>query len=128
MIVLWSSWFVLCSIDTHNINLPGIINYFGLLLVIVGGIIFLLALSTIKTLETYEGDLITSGIYSIIRHPMYLGFLLWSIGPPIYFEAFYSFLISLLLDINILFWRFLEEKELVKRYPAYREYKLKTYF
>jgi protein-S-isoprenylcysteine O-methyltransferase Ste14 len=128
MVVLWTSWFLLCGADPSEVYLPDYINYFGISLVIIGVIIFLAALFTIKTLETYEGDLITNGIYSKIRHPMYLGFIFWSIGMPVYFGAVYSFIISIAFDANILFWRYLEEKELAERFVFYKEYKLKTYF
>jgi len=128
MAVLWISWFALCSIDIYKINLPGIINYLGLLLCIIGLIFFITALFTIKTLETYDGDLITKGIYLKIRHPMYLGFILWSIGFPIYFGAIFSFILSFAFIANILFWRYLEEIELDKRFPNYKEYKVKTLF
>jgi protein-S-isoprenylcysteine O-methyltransferase Ste14 len=79
-------------------------------------------------LESYEGDLITSGIYSKIRHPMYLGFILWSIGFPIYFGGLFSFILSFLFIGNILFWRYLEEKELAGRFPSYEVYKRTTLF
>ncbi|MCX6256526.1 MAG: NnrU family protein [Bacteroidia bacterium] len=128
MILLWVSWFVLCAIDIHRIELAGIIRYFGISLVGIGIIIFLMALFTIKTLESYEGDLITKGIYSIIRHPMYLGFILWLIGLPIYFGALFSFILSFIFIANILFWRYLEEIELVERFSSYMDYKIKTIF
>jgi protein-S-isoprenylcysteine O-methyltransferase Ste14 len=89
---------------------------------------FLTALFTIKTLESYEGDLITSGIYSKIRHPMYLGFIFWLIGFPLIFEAIFSIILSLIFICNILFWRYLEEKELLDRFPTYLDYKKKTIF
>jgi protein-S-isoprenylcysteine O-methyltransferase Ste14 len=128
MLVLWVSWFALCSTDIYTIKLPDFINYFGLLLSLTGGIFFITALLTIKTLETYDGDLIIKGIYSRIRHPMYLGFILWSIGPPIYFGAVFSFILSFFFIGNILFWRYLEEIELDKRFPDYKVYKTKTVF
>jgi protein-S-isoprenylcysteine O-methyltransferase Ste14 len=87
-----------------------------------------MGLFTIKTLESYEGDLITTGIYSKIRHPMYLGFILWSIGFPIFFGALFSFILSFLFIGNILFWRYLEEKELIERFADYQEYKKTTIF
>jgi protein-S-isoprenylcysteine O-methyltransferase Ste14 len=71
----------------HSIILPGIIRYAGISLSVIGVIAFLTTLFTIKTLESYEGDLITTGIYSKIRHPMYLGFITWSIGFPVYFGS-----------------------------------------
>jgi protein-S-isoprenylcysteine O-methyltransferase Ste14 len=108
--------------------IPDIIKYLGLVLSVIGILVFLTALFTIKTLEAYEGDLITSGIYSVIRHPMYLGFILWLIGFPLYFGAIYSFILSFLFISNILFWRYLEERELEKRFPSYSDYKRATVF
>jgi protein-S-isoprenylcysteine O-methyltransferase Ste14 len=128
MALLWISWFALCFIDIHRIELACIIRYIGISLVGIGIIIFLTALFTIKTLESYEGDLITSGIYSIIRHPMYLGFILWLIGMPFYYGGYLSFILSFIFIGNILFWRYLEEKELVERFPSYKDYQKKTIF
>jgi len=104
------------------------IQYTGISLSGIGIVVFLTGLLTIKTLESYEGDLMTTGIYSIIRHPMYLGFILWLIGFSVYFGSSFSIVLSLLFIGNILFWRHLEEKELEKRFPAYLDYKKKTIF
>jgi protein-S-isoprenylcysteine O-methyltransferase Ste14 len=128
MILLWVSWFLLCKYDISKIDLPDIIRYAGISLAVVGIIVFLIGLFTIKTLESYDGDLITTGIYSIIRHPMYSGFILWLISFPIYFESFFSMVLALLFIANILFWKHLEEKELEKRFPSYPDYKKTTIF
>jgi protein-S-isoprenylcysteine O-methyltransferase Ste14 len=128
MAVLWTSWFVLCSLDIYRTNLPYIIRYLGISLAVIGLIVFLIALFTIKTLESYQGDLITKGIYSKIRHPMYLAFILWLIGFPIFFGALFSFILSFVFIANILFWRYLEEKELEKRFLSYMDYKKTTIF
>jgi protein-S-isoprenylcysteine O-methyltransferase Ste14 len=110
------------------VNLPVFLKYLGLALTIIGLIIFITALLTIKTLESYEGDLITTGVYSKIRHPMYLAFILWLIGFPVYFGSMYSMILSLIFIANILFWRSLEEKELTGRFPSYSDYKKGTIF
>jgi len=128
MILLWVSWVLLCRYDIFKIAPPNIIRYAGISLAGIGIIVFLTGLITIKTLESYEGDLITTGIYSIVRHPMYLGFIFWLIGFPIYFGAPFAMALSLLFIVNILFWRYLEGKELEKRFPSYPDYKRTTIF
>jgi protein-S-isoprenylcysteine O-methyltransferase Ste14 len=128
MLLLWVSWVLLCRYDMYKIDFPNIIRYTGISLTVIGIIVFLAGLYTIKTLESYDGDLITAGIYSSIRHPMYLGFILWLIGFPVYFGALFSLILSLLFISNILFWRYLEEIELEKRFPAYLDYKKTTLF
>lgn len=128
MLLLWVSWILLCRYDIYKIDIPDIIRYAGITFAIAGVIIFLTGLFTIKTLESYDGDLITTGIYSKIRHPMYLAFIVWLVGFPVFFEALCSFILSAVFIANILFWRYLEEKELEKRFPAYPEYRQKTIF
>ncbi len=128
MAVLWISWFLLCSADVYKINLPAIVRYIGIAITIAGGGLFFTALFTIKTLETYSGDLITKGIYSKVRHPMYLGFICWLLGTPLFFNGVISFALAVLFIANVLFWRHLEELELEKRFAGYKEYKLKTIF
>jgi protein-S-isoprenylcysteine O-methyltransferase Ste14 len=128
MALLWVSWVLLCFNDMHRVELAYIIRYIGISLVGIGLVVFLIALFTIKTFESYEGDLITKGIFSKIRHPMYFGFILWLVGLPIYFGALYSFILAFLFIANVLFWRYLEEKELVERFPAYMDYKKTTLF
>jgi protein-S-isoprenylcysteine O-methyltransferase Ste14 len=128
MCLLWASWFTLCANDMQRIELPAIISYLGIFIAGIGLVIFIVALATIKSLESYEGDLITKGIYSITRHPMYLSFILWLIGMPVFYGALYALILSLPFIINVLFWRYLEEKELLERFSTYIDYKKKTIF
>ncbi len=128
MLILWVSWVLLCRFDIFRVNVPDMVRYAGLSLSVVGVIAFLTGLFTIKTLESYDGELITTGIYSIIRHPMYFGFILWLIGFPLFFEGYFSMFLALLFIANIMYWRFLEEKELEKRFPEYPEYRKSTIF
>jgi len=128
MAVLWVSWFALCSQDIYKIHQAEVYHYLGILLAVMGGLAFFIALFTIKTLESYDGELITKGIYSKIRHPMYLGFICWLIGFPIIFGTLLSSFLSILFIANVLFWRYLEEIELGKRFPSYPEYKKTTLF
>lgn len=128
MFLLWGSWFGICSDDPNGIILPGFVRYTGLVLVVAGIAIFITALLTIRALEDYEGDLITHGIYSIVRHPMYLAFILWLTGMPLYAGGYVAYFLAIVFIANVLFWRHLEEQELMNRFPGYQEYKKKTIF
>jgi protein-S-isoprenylcysteine O-methyltransferase Ste14 len=128
MLLLWASWFSLCLLDSGLLRLPVIIRYSGIAMVVLGIVFFLTGLYTIKSLESYEGDLITHGVYSKIRHPMYLGFILWLAGMPLYSGGLLSFVLCIVFIANVLFWRYLEEKELEKRFPEYIDYREKTIF
>jgi protein-S-isoprenylcysteine O-methyltransferase Ste14 len=128
MCLLWLSWFGLCNLDIYKLEMPGIFRYFGVFLLGLGLVVFITGLATIKSLESYKGDLITFGIYSIIRHPMYLGFILWLIGMPLYYGGMISLALCIVFIVNVLYWRHLEEKELEIRFPAYKDYKKTTIF
>ncbi|MBD3198212.1 MAG: hypothetical protein GF317_24395 [Candidatus Lokiarchaeota archaeon] len=84
--------------------------------------------TTLKVSETHYTDkIVKDDIYSIIRHPQYLGAILAHIGFSILLSASYS----LLSTILIIFYNYLvswkEEKELIKEYGHdYLEYKKKV--
>ena len=79
---------------------------------------------TLKVAETHRAEkIITTGIYSIIRHPQNLGALLAHIGISILLSAWYSLLLTPLLLIYIYLISWKEEKELVKEFGSdYEEY------
>jgi len=63
MAVLWISWFALCSKDIYKLHYAEVYRYLGIVLTVMGALMFFIALFTIKTLESYDEDLITKGIY-----------------------------------------------------------------
>jgi len=128
MALLWVSWCLLCGLDPRGIDLPGIVRWLGLALFGIGIVLFVTGLLTIRTLESYEGDLITGGVYSRIRHPMYLGFILWLVGLPVFFGGRVSFVLAPVFIANVLLWRYFEEQELEERFASYKEYKRTTLF
>jgi protein-S-isoprenylcysteine O-methyltransferase Ste14 len=73
--------------------------------------------------------LVTTGLFSRIRHPMYAGFILWIFGWAIYHGALLSIIVGFMGIGNILYWRRLEEAELELRYGEnYRRYRKETWF
>ena len=71
----------------------------------------------LKAAETHRAErVISTGVYSRVRHPQYLGAILSHVGASFLFSAYYSLLVTpLVIVINwILCWK--EERELVKEF------------
>lgn len=127
MAILWFSWFQMCFVDPVKISLPLLLRYVGLLIFIAG--IFLFIFSHIK-LKGFKGNnyVVKKGIYYKIRNPMYLGFMIWIIGLPLFMQKLLTLLSSIIWITLIVVWKVFEEKELERKYPDYKEYKKKTWF
>jgi protein-S-isoprenylcysteine O-methyltransferase Ste14 len=76
-----------------------------------------------RTIEVAEGQkVITTGPYSIIRHPMYLGVLVMYLLTPVALGSWWALPIFS-LNILIFIWRIQnEEKVLLRDLPGYCEY------
>jgi len=128
MFTLWASWFEMCPLDPFKIALPVWIIYAGLGLFSAGLILALGSLFQLRGLENID-HLVTTGFFSIIRHPMYTGFILFIVGWSIYHGAVLSFLFGLVGIVNILYWQHLEENELLDTYSKqYVHYRHSTWF
>jgi protein-S-isoprenylcysteine O-methyltransferase Ste14 len=80
--------------------------------------------------QTAKGhQLVTSGIYSQIRHPAYLGFLCLLLGFPMCFGSVAGLACAIVLGIPALCYRIrIEEAALEEWFPdEYKQYKTKTH-
>jgi protein-S-isoprenylcysteine O-methyltransferase Ste14 len=76
-----------------------------------------------RTIEVVEGQkVVTTGPYSIIRHPMYLGSLLMYLLTPIALGSWWATPIFFFYIPVMVLWIFNEEKVLLRDLPAYYEY------
>lgn len=80
-----------------------------------------------RTVEVQENQkVIDTGLYSIVRHPMYSATLLLFLSMPIVLGSIYSFLIFLAYPFIIAKRIKYEEEILEKELTGYREYKQKV--
>jgi protein-S-isoprenylcysteine O-methyltransferase Ste14 len=83
---------------------------------------------TLKVAETHKVEkIITTGVYSYIRHPQYFGGVLAHIGFSLLLSSYLSLIITPLIIFLNIFLSWKEEKELLKEFgDDYREYKKKV--
>lgn len=74
-----------------------------------------------------NSELVTSGPYSIIRHPMYIAQIIAVIPLVIDYFTVFRLVAFLILVITLIIKISYEEKQLNKHFPAYREYSEKTW-
>jgi len=110
------------------LQIPLVHLLLGILFIIPGALLGIKGVTEIglKESETHRSErVITTGLYSRMRHPQYTGAMMSHIGITFLLSSFYSLLVTpLVIIINyVLCWK--EEKELVKNfgddYEQYRE-------
>jgi protein-S-isoprenylcysteine O-methyltransferase Ste14 len=114
----------------HLIAAPGIFaSSSGLFIFLAGWSIVFLALSenvfavpVVKLQEERAQRVVDSGVYAVVRHPMYAGGILFIVGIPLWLESYAGVLLTL-VPIGLLVLRLLLEEQFLRRqlkgYEAY---------
>jgi len=124
VVTLWN-----LIMQPQNLLMLSVQNIVGLVLIIAGFSIMLVGMGTLRmshasTLVIRENHkLRTHGIYRFIRHPMYLGAILVTIGVPVHASSLYGFWVMLLLIPVCLSRIRIEERMLTEEFgDEYRKY------
>ena len=127
-------WFIIMPLDAKRY---GWTPYFPLWLKVLGGVALLPSLyliyrstventflSTLVRIQTErKQQVISTGVYGFVRHPLYLGCLLMLLGAPLLLGSIYGLIISL-IAFFVLVGRIIgEEKMLVNELEGYEDYK-----
>lgn len=127
-------WLVSIPLDVFTLKLfpkPDlIVSLFGAFLFILGFIIIATAIYQNSFAVPYVEDqteggqtLVDTGLYGIVRHPLYMGILPWLAGTALWLESYLA-LCTLIIPFGCLIARiFIEEKTLTEVLPGYDDYK-----
>ena len=130
-------WFLFIPIDVFYLKLLAtpqqMIQILGGVLSLFGYGIMLLALyqnefatPVVRDQSERGHELRDAGLYGLVRHPFYTGFILFCIGMALWLQS-YATLIVGLLPLTALIGRiYAEEKILQETLPGYREYMSRT--
>jgi len=128
MCVMLASWPVMCPLDPWRFACPGVVAWIGLGMVTAALVLMIGGLAQLRGLENID-HLVTTGLFTRLRHPMYAGFVLWIVGWVVRYGAVASLAVGLVCIGNILYWRHLEEGVLESLYGEnYRVYRQRTWF
>lgn len=85
---------------------------------------FLSALVRIQTERNHQ--VVSTGVYGLVRHPMYLGAILLFIGTPMLLGSKYGLILGIIGSFILIARIFGEEKMLVEELPGYEDYEKKV--
>ncbi len=108
------------------------ISLLGLVLMALAGVVLLVSFValgnslTASPLPKQRGQLVTTGVYAYVRHPIYSGLLLLSLGVVLDAGWWPQLVVALMLFLLLRIKAQFEESLLRKAYPKYAAYALKT--
>lgn len=125
--------FILAGLDYRFkwIELMDTITYIAIVIFLLSYIMFAFVLKQntylARTIKVEEGQkVISSGLYGIVRHPMYTATIFLFLAMPLILGSLISFFVFLFYPILIIFRILNEEKVLEKELDGYIDYKKKV--
>jgi protein-S-isoprenylcysteine O-methyltransferase Ste14 len=128
--------FIVCGLDVGRFQLssPGVeFLAVGLAFFFVGWVFVVWAMVENKFFETTARvqkerghRVVSTGPYAIIRHPGYVGMILFYGSTPFILGSFYGLIPALLLSVALVFRTYFEDRMLYEELPGYKEYMKKV--
>jgi protein-S-isoprenylcysteine O-methyltransferase Ste14 len=118
----------LIPVSLSSLPFDNTLNKIGLIIAALGLFIVLIAIIQLnKNLTPFPtpkdgSELIKTGLFKLVRHPIYTGIMLTVTGYSLYRESLWKLLVSLLLGILFYYKSRYEEGLLRRRYRDYSDY------
>jgi protein-S-isoprenylcysteine O-methyltransferase Ste14 len=131
--LLWAGIFLLPGFDQRFgwSEVPAWVAIAGNLLVLAGYVVVLLTLRensyASRTIQVEEGQsVVTTGVYAVVRHPMYVGAGLMLLATPLALGSYWALLPAAAFPPFLVLRILDEEKVLLEELPGYTEYTQET--
>jgi protein-S-isoprenylcysteine O-methyltransferase Ste14 len=137
LFLLIFTWLVFIPVDVFHLRLlppshfavsvfGAVLFFFGFAIVMVALFQNAFAVPIVKDQTDRGHVVIDTGIYGHIRHPFYLGSILFFTGIALWLESYSSLLILFLVFVLLVARIVVEEKTLRETLPGYTEYMTKV--
>jgi protein-S-isoprenylcysteine O-methyltransferase Ste14 len=135
LVVSYVGQIILIPLDVFRFHLVpkpgGLVSFFGLALYVAGWWIMTLAMKVnpfavpvVRLQEERHQRVIDNGVYAVVRHPMYAGFVPMVVGSALWLESYIAALVAI-VPIAVLAVRSVLEEQFLKRelkgYEPYME-------
>jgi protein-S-isoprenylcysteine O-methyltransferase Ste14 len=135
LVVSYVGQIVFIPLDVFRFHLVpkpgGLVSFLGLALYVAGWWIMTLAMKVnpfavpvVRLQEERQQRVIDNGVYAVVRHPMYAGFVPMVVGPALWVESYVAALLAI-VPIAVVAVRSVFEERFLKRelkgYDAYME-------
>ncbi len=137
LVIGFFAWIVIMPLDARRFGWTGVIPVWlqaaGAILLLLSCFLFYRSYRDntflsplVRIQKERKQQVITTGVYSFVRHPMYLGAVLLFVGTPLLLGSIYGLIVGFLMILLLAARIVGEEKMLADELEGYEEYKKKV--
>jgi protein-S-isoprenylcysteine O-methyltransferase Ste14 len=139
LVISYAGQIVFIPLDVFRFHLlpkpGGLISFLGLALYVAGWWIMSLAMKVnpfavpvVRLQEERHQRVIHTGVYAVVRHPMYTGFLPFAVGPALWLESYAAALLAIVPIVVLAVRSVFEERFLKRELKGYEAYTEKVHY
>ena len=132
LVFLQFALIIVLAIFPDSANVSSALNIGGTVLIAIGLVLLFAGFRglgkslTANPVPNADGVLVTTGIYSIVRHPIYLGLLIITLGLVVSSGVWAQFIVWAALAVLLTYKMRWEEVLLAAKYKGYADYMAKV--